>query len=127
MVLSNEDTDDTIVSEEVSNGFLDLDDSGTIGPGLYRLTVEAYAEVIGDGLVFDLPNVLTDLDVQGPPTQGYETSAGYRAINLSDEEARALEAVSLRYNAPIRTESHTRLASEARPRTTRARLSQRNQ
>jgi hypothetical protein len=81
MILYDEDAGEAVFEYEVSDGSMDIDESGVIGPGTYRFTASAYAEVFGGFL--DVIDWTGDSENTQQPISGYRTNASFGGIGLS--------------------------------------------
>jgi hypothetical protein len=80
MILFNEDTAEAVFEYEVSDDTMNIVESGVIGPGTYRFTASAYAEVFG-GLFDDIDSA-GDAETNQPFDFGDQTSARFGGIGL---------------------------------------------
>jgi hypothetical protein len=81
MILWDEDADEAVFEFEVSDDSMDIVESGVIGPGTYRFTASAYAEVFGG--FFDEVDSASDSEDTQQPVFGYQTNASFGGVGLN--------------------------------------------
>ncbi len=80
IILVNTDTNTSAYKASISDDSLIVDESGVIGPGNYKFSVEAYAGVYGGFFDTVLASEPGDYDVY--PRYGYATGASFEKVSL---------------------------------------------